>query len=110
MGREDCRFMSAERTGRILPWACLAVVVITLIAFAPAWKNDFVNYDDNMYVVENPHVVNGLTSEDIRWAFTAAHAANWHPLTWLSLQLDAQWYGERPTGYHVTSVLLHAIN
>ena len=43
--------------------------------------HEFVNYDDNMYVYENPEVTRGLTLEGIVWAFTHVRAANWHPLT-----------------------------
>src|SRR5205807_980826 len=34
--------------------------------------------------------------------------ANWHPFTWLSLQLDAQLFGPTPFWFHLTNVLLHA--
>ena len=47
----------------------------------------------------------------MRWAFTTPHAANWHPLTWLSLQLDATLFGsDSAWGYHLTNLLLHAAN
>ena len=52
--------------------------------------------------------VTGLTGEGIAWAITAYHAANWHPLTWLSHMLDCQLYGLKPGGHHLTNVLLHA--
>src|SRR6476620_2229164 len=67
----------------------LALVLLTAGAYASVLRNGFVNYDDNDYVVENFSVNSGLSGPNLRWAFTATHAANWHPLTWLSLQLDA---------------------
>ena len=54
---------------------------------------DFVNFDDNVYVYENPHVMHGITSANVAWAMTTSHATNWHPLTWLSHMLDCQFYG-----------------
>jgi tetratricopeptide (TPR) repeat protein len=89
----------------------LALVAFTV--FSPAQGNGFVNLDDPIYVVQNPEVRPGLSWRGIQWAFTTFDAANWHPLTWLSLQLDATWSrkpdGELdPGGFHLTSVLLHA--
>ena len=99
----------------------LALVLLTAAAYAPVLRNGFVNYDDNEYIVENYPVNSGLSGPNLRWAFTATHAANWHPLTWLSLQLDATLAKTiaklRPEGadlgaapYHLTSLLLHAAN
>ncbi len=46
------------------------------------------------------------------WSFSEKNATgNWHPLTWLSLMLDSQFYGTaRAGGFHLTNVLLHAAN
>ena len=68
------------------------------------------NFDDTVYVYENPHVQGGVTWEGIRWAFTNLEAGFWHPLTWLSIMLDCQLFGLRAGGHHLTSVLLHAAN
>jgi protein O-mannosyl-transferase len=92
---------------------CLAA--LTAVGFAPACSNGFVNLDDETYVVNNPHVRGGLTGKDVAWAFETFYASNWHPLTWLSLQLDATiWKTPEgaldPAGFHITSVLLHVFN
>jgi Flp pilus assembly protein TadD len=85
-------------------------VALTLAVYAPTLRHGFVNYDDPEYVVENPHVRDGLTVANVRSAFTGTHSANWHPLTWLSHMLDCELYGIAPTGHHATSVVLHAAN
>jgi hypothetical protein len=74
-------------------WVALALAAGTLALFAPVYRAGFVNYDDPDYVTANLHVHGGLTGPNVGWAFTTAHAANWHPLTWLSLQLDATVFG-----------------
>ena len=55
-----------------------------------------------------------MTRDSITWAFTSLEYDNWHPLTWLSHMLDRQIFGpeslQRPWGYHLTSILIHAIN
>jgi hypothetical protein len=72
--------------------------------------HEFTNYDDNLYVTENPHVQAGFTFESIKWAFTNHHVGHWHPLTWLSFMLDYKLYGLNPSGYHLTNLFLHVIN
>jgi tetratricopeptide (TPR) repeat protein len=90
--------------------ASLLLLALTVAALGRVCGNDFVNYDDGDYVSENRQVQAGLTRESVAWAFTTTHAANWHPLTWLSLQLDHQLYGMAAWGYHLTNLLLHAAN
>ena len=72
-------------------------------------RRNFINYDDNVYVYNNPQVTQGLTPAAVAWSFISFHAANWHPLTWLSHALDCQLYGTQHPGlHHLTNVLLHA--
>jgi protein O-mannosyl-transferase len=91
-------------------WVCLLLIVSTLIVFWPATHYDFLNYDDPDYFTSNPHVLSGLTPANVAWAFTTGHASNWHPLTWLSLMLDAQIGGGNPFGPHLTNLFFHAVN
>jgi tetratricopeptide (TPR) repeat protein len=87
-----------------------SLAVLAFVVFIPALDAKFVNFDDKDYVEENPGVTDGLSSTSIEWAFTTFHNANWHPLTWLSLQLDASLFGRGPQGFHRTNVLIHAVN
>jgi protein O-mannosyl-transferase len=89
---------------------CLFLVALALITFWPATRYDFVNYDDSDYFTANPYVLSGLTSANSVWAFTTGHASNWHPLTWLSLMLDADLFGKNPAGPHFTNLVFHASN
>ena len=89
---------------------CLGLGLIVVVVYAQVGWHEFVNFDDPIYVYENPRVRSGLSWESARWAFTDSYAANWHPLTWLSLMLDAQIYGQDASGFHVTNMLLHLAN
>jgi hypothetical protein len=89
---------------------CLLLVVATLALYNRISQNAFVNFDDDLYIVENPHVQAGLHWETVKWAFTTYDLANWHPLTWLSHVLDYQLFGLNPAGHHYTNLLLHAAN
>jgi Flp pilus assembly protein TadD len=70
----------------------------------------FQDYDDVHYVSENNHVLGGLTTANIVWAFTTGHASNWHPLTWLSLMLDCKFLGPNPGLIHLENMFLHLAN
>jgi tetratricopeptide (TPR) repeat protein len=91
-------------------WICLALGLITLAIFWPSVHHDFLAFDDQQYVTENPRVQAGLTGQGVVWAFRSFYASNWHPLTWLSHMADCQFYGLKPAGHHVTNVLLHTAN
>jgi len=82
----------------------------TVLLFLPTTRHWFISYDDQHYVYANPHVQAGLRWSTFLWAFTTFHAANWHPLTWLSHALDCQLFGLLPGRHHLTSVLIHAAN
>ena len=87
-----------------------ALIAAALLVFWQVRNFDFINYDDDVYVSANPHVLNGLTADGLWWAFTTGHAANWHPLTWLSLMLDRQFFGPNPAGFHLTNLFFHIAN
>ena len=72
---------------------CVSLAAATLVVFGQTIRHDFVNFGDDVYVYANPRVTSGLTLAGILWAFTQSHAANWHPLTWISHMLDYQLYG-----------------
>jgi tetratricopeptide (TPR) repeat protein len=86
------------------------LILSTLLVFWQVHNFDFVHYDDNDYVFENPHVLHGLSHDGIIWAFTTGYASNWHPLTWLSHMLDCQLFGPDPGWMHLINVLLHISN
>jgi len=86
----------------------VALGLLTLAVYWPVTGNDFVNYDDDVYVQSNAQVQKGLTLENVAWAFTHTVSCNWHPVTMLSHMLDCQVYGLNPWGHHLTSLLLHA--
>ncbi len=88
----------------------LVLTVSALLVFWQVRNFNFVNYDDGIYVSENPHVLNGLTVDNVIWAFTTGYANFWHPLTWLSYMLDGQLFGSNPAGYHFTNLFLHIAN
>jgi Flp pilus assembly protein TadD len=85
------------------------IIIATILAYSGIFNNGFVHFDDTVYITENPHIQNGLTPSSVAWAFTAFHASNWHPLTWLSHILDVTLFGLSPAGHHAMGLLLHIL-
>jgi tetratricopeptide (TPR) repeat protein len=83
------------------------LIIATIAAYWPVLNHEFVKYDDDKYVTENPNVKRGITRESVVWAFTKPHFHMWHPLTSLSHLLDCRVFGLNPTGHHLTNLLLH---
>ncbi len=85
-----------------------ALLAAVAAIYAQTLRFDFVYYDDQEYVVKNPDVLQGITPQGVLWAFTSTHACNWHPLTWLSHQLDCELFGLCAGCHHATNLALHA--
>lgn len=88
----------------------VALAALTIGVYAPARSFEFLNYDDNLYVVDNAHVQQGLGRDGIVWASRAFVNGNWHPVTMLSHMLDVSLFGHRASGPHVMNVVLHLAN
>jgi tetratricopeptide (TPR) repeat protein len=90
-------------------YVCLALVAITWFVFGQTLRHDFVDFDDHVYVYQNPVITRGLSVDGVLGAFTHPHARNWHPLTTISHMLDCQLFGLKAGGHHFTNVVLHTI-
>ncbi|MFM7141049.1 MAG: hypothetical protein ACKO2K_03930, partial [Alphaproteobacteria bacterium] len=88
----------------------LAVFLLAALPFLPALGGAFLTFDDDVYVTANPMVRDGLTARGLAWAVRSFDTGNWHPLTWASLMLDAQFHGLSPGGFHLSNLLLHGAN
>jgi len=86
---------------------CIFLAAVIWVVFGQTLGYEFVSFDDDKYVYENPVVQKGLTWEGFCWALTYGQIGHWHPLTWLSHMLDCQWYGLQAGGHHLTNLLLH---
>lgn len=97
----------------LIPLRCgVALVLAILVAYIywPVRDYDFVDFDDNVYLVENERLQDGLTTSNVLWAFSTRHHANWHPLTWLTYLTEIEVFGLRPGPMHVTNAMLHYLS
>jgi tetratricopeptide (TPR) repeat protein len=108
-GAEFSQQKSAPGPRNLIFSLAAAVSLLTFLVYLKSLQNDFVNWDDPLYVFENPHI-RSLDLTFFKWAFFDFYAANWHPLTWISHALDYAVWGLNPLGHHLTNTVLHAIN
>ena len=98
--------MRPRRLGLLLP---PLVFLITGAVFLPALRGEFLNWDDSVNFVANPHY-RGLGWAQIKWMLGATLMGHYIPVTWLSFGLNYALGGMSPWGYHVGNLLLHAAN
>ena len=104
-------------------WDCktwlpsLLLIFVCAILYGRAVQYDFVDYDDDEFVVKNTLVNQGFTAKGLKWAVTTQHSGEvvegvdnlWTPLTWIVLMVEVEIYGLKPGGFHLTGVLLHIL-
>ena len=90
-------------------YLAIAVAAITFIIYLAALQNEFVEWDDRLYIIENEHI-RSMGSSFFRWAFFDFYAGNWHPLTWISHAVDYAIWGGNPLGHHLTNIIIHSAN
>ncbi len=92
-------------------WAVpIVLVLLTWAALGGVVSNGFVNYDDDLYLTENPALSQGPGVDGLRWAFTTTLGGNWHPVTWISHLIDVRLFGLNPAAHHAVNLALHSAN
>src|SRR5512139_2917005 len=99
---------STGKAGHFKYYLAALVSLITFLVYLKSLQNDFINWDDPEYVLDNPYV-HSFNITLLKWAFFDFYAANWHPLTWLSHAADCAVWGLNPLGHHLTNNILHAL-
>lgn len=90
-------------------YLALSVALATFFVYLPTLKNRFLEWDDQLYIFENPYI-KSVNTKFFKWAFSNFYASNWHPLTWISHALDYAVWGLNPLGHHLTNIILHSVN
>ena len=104
---KDPERQEATVSARRLWLAALALALVTFALYSPLLTAHFINYDDQGYVTDNPHVLHGLTWGGILWAWSHFYFGSYYPLTLMSHMLDCQLYGLWAGGHHLTNLLFH---
>src|SRR5512132_1011547 len=104
--RVRARLAALEAPERLAAWA---IVLAVVAVFAIGLRNEFVQWDDPVNLVDNVHF-RGLSVANLTWMFTTTLMGHYIPLTWLSFAVDYVIWGMQPAGYHFTNLALHAVN
>jgi len=101
---------TGPRKGLLILLLGLGLVLAAVAAYWPVAHNDWIMYDDTVYLVDNEVVKQGLTTEGFAWSLTSFKGGNWHPLTWLSIMLDVELWGMNMGGHHISGLVLHTLS
>jgi len=86
-----------------------AFAIAVLLAFGHSLFQGFAPIDDIFLVVENP-AIRGFTLENLKHVFSTYDPELYIPLIFASFQFDYTLWGLNPFGFHLTNLILHAVN
>ena len=87
----------------------ILLVAATIAAYHRVGTLPFIALNDAEYVTQNVRIQQ-FNWDSVVWSFTTFHAANWHPLTWLSHALDYRLFALDAGRHHEMNLLLHVVN
>ena len=100
-----------KNSNTLLTWVLLGVIVlVTYITFYPALKNNFTNWDDHLYVVQNPSLAKPIPEGAIYFFHQNYFAFNYHPLTMIVYSLEYHIAKLNPHFYHSVNIFIHLVN
>lgn len=105
----------ANTSGSTAPTQRLILISLVLVLLAVAAHggsifNNFISYDDGLYLTDNTQVRGGLSAPGVAWAFTTFKGGNWNPVTWLSHMAVVALAGLAPLPHHLANLVLHCSN
>ena len=95
-----------------MPKKYLLLSLILLATFAlyyPAIFYEFTNWDDDIYVLDNPYLAT-FSAENLKSLVTEPINGNYNPLTMLTFAVEKHFFGENPLPFHLNNILLHLLN
>ncbi|HOX57720.1 MAG TPA: tetratricopeptide repeat protein [Candidatus Paceibacterota bacterium] len=99
-------FIASRRTELV----CLLLAAATLAVYWQVTGFEFTNYDEFTMILQNPHVLSGLTLQGLWWGLTTSWFEYWHPVTWWSHMLDCELFGLNAGWHHLVSLGFHVAN
>lgn len=90
--------------------AAVLLSALVVIVYGQCGGFELVTYDDPGYVTNNERVMQGISAENIGWAFSSFQSSNYHPLTVVSHMLDTTLFGDSAGARHLVNVFFHLVN
>jgi len=107
--RQQKQAQNKQKFSKKHTWFLLAFILfVTVLAYLPSLNGEFTNWDDPKYITNN-QAINSLSWEGLQKIATVKIAANYHPVTILSLAIDYFFWEYNTTGYHLTNLLFHLL-
>ncbi len=100
-------FLSAAKQGNSGP-LLLSVLLLTFFVFFPTLSNDFVNWDDDVNLLNNPNL-STFNWASIKSIFTSTIVGNYNPLPIFTFTIEKYFFGLDPFVFHLNNLLLHLI-
>lgn len=94
---------------KLLNWKVLLLVAAAFSAFLPSLNNEFVNWDDIVYIMNND-MITSFSMANFQKIFSTYFMGNYHPFILLSFSLDFHLFKFAAPGYHLHNLLLHVVN
>ncbi|HRZ86810.1 MAG TPA: tetratricopeptide repeat protein [bacterium] len=91
---------------KLLFIAAASLVIVVTACFSPVFRAQFVNYDDDKMVYQNPKITE-LSPQSVKLFFTSDYVGLYHPLVLLSYAIEHRFFRLDPAPYHVTNLCLH---
>src|SRR5262249_15233803 len=93
-----------SRPARSFRWL---ILLLTFAAYLPALRADFI-WDDDKYVSDNVNIrsVEGLRDS---WLKSKSNP-QYYPMVFTTFWVEHALWGNSPAGYHLTNIVLHALN
>ena len=90
--------------------ALLLIIILTAVSFSPSLNNDFVNYDDTRFILNNKFI-RGLSFENIKDIFTRIkYEMQYIPCVWLTFAIEYSVWELWAPGYHAVNLAFHLAN
>ncbi len=87
-----------------------AIVILTFGCFHYSLNNQFLNWDDGVYIVKNQYI-KSFSGENLKMMlFHGITPSNYHPLTMVSLAVNYHFSQLEPHMYYFTNILIHLAN
>jgi len=84
----------------------IALLALVAVTFWPTLHNGFI-WDDDLLLYENSVI---LSPQGLHDLWFSIKPIDYFPITYTDFWFEWRLWGMNPTGYHVTNLILHAIN
>ncbi|TIH17105.1 tetratricopeptide repeat protein [Marinifilum sp. JC120] len=105
--------MGIAKAGNEMKKALIAAAILSalvLTVYGQCGGFELVTYDDTSYVTNNQRVMQGISAENVSWAFSTFQLSNYHPLTVVSHMFDTSLFGDSDGARHLVNVFFHLCN